>query len=220
MAEEAKKADGVAAKPNPGTPAIKEGSGKGSQAAKDAAKEQQKAGVEAAKAQEKAAPVGADPKVTAENLKAQGVTPNKNSASGIAASADEDPEEDTAVEGTVVHEGNSPAQTEPAIMTPGGSIPHGFVSTPSGPMPASAQGGASRLTEYGKKLASEGKRGKLHAPAKLSEEQVQKMTKPELRAVARDRGYEIGDGGHNTLARAFLRAQDQADTTDTAKDEG
>lgn len=43
--------------------------------------------------------------------------------------------------------------------------------------------------------------------AKLSAEVLERLSKPELRAVAHDRGYKVGDGGKGTLITRILDAQ-------------
>lgn len=42
---------------------------------------------------------------------------------------------------------------------------------------------------------------------KLTREKLLTMAKPEIRAVAHDRGYSIGVGGRRVLAERFLLAQ-------------
>lgn len=44
---------------------------------------------------------------------------------------------------------------------------------------------------------------------KLSAEVLERLSKPELRAVAHDRGYKVGDGGKGTLITRILDAQDE-----------
>lgn len=180
--------------------AIKEGD-------KASVKEETKGREDQAKAAEKAAPVGAAPEVQAEALKKAGVQPGTSSASAIAA-AGSPPGEETAGAGPDIGGGNSSAQTEPAIMTPSGSLPHGFVSSPSGPVPASAAGGAAALVEYGKKLAAEGKAKGPRKHERLTEDRVRGLSKASIRAVATDRGYDLGpEAGRQAMASAFLKAQ-------------
>lgn len=136
-----------------------------------------------ARAAEDAAPTGADfPERAAENI--QG-----HQTAGVHPIAAE-------------HK-NSRAQTEPAILDKtGGSIPHGFVSSPTGYVPASAVGGAEALAQYQTRLKASQDDGK------VSEETLRTMTKPEIRAAAHDRGIKIGEGGKNSLISRFLSAQD------------
>lgn len=101
----------------------------------------------------------------------------------------------------------SGAQLEPALIAKdGGSIPHGFVSTPTGLVPASALGNsAEALAKYGDTLKRE-----LQGP-EVSEEVLNSMNKHEIRAAAHDRGYKIGEGSQRSLVRRFLDAQAKAE---------
>lgn len=48
-----------------------------------------------------------------------------------------------------------------------------------------------------------------HSRQKITREKILGMTKPEIKAVAHDRGYKIGaDAGRKVLAERFLQAQE------------
>lgn len=159
----------------------------------DALREEQQRGADASKATQDAAPTGADiPQYAAENIK--GVS--------TAVSRPDQPRtrEDLKATG---------AQLEPALIAKdGGSIPHAMVSSPTGMVPASATGdGAAALARYGARLKAEAESDE------LSEEKLLTMNKHEIRAVAHDRGYKIGEGSVKALSRRFLDAQAEARTT-------
>lgn len=106
------------------------------------------------------------------------------------------------------------AQAQPSAFTSNGSLPVNMVPSPSGLVPASTVAGsledASKAVEKANKerddliLRSGAK--------KLSRAQIEAMSAADLRAVAHDRGYDIGEyaGSRRTRAR-FLEAQ-QKDT--------
>lgn len=105
---------------------------------------------------------------------------------------------------------NSPAQTEPALRTrggKGGTVPHAHVSSPTGMVPARS---AEELAKYQESLEQSIK-GSVEDPLpELDEETVMSMSKPEIRAAAQARGFEVGLGGKRTLARNFLSEQRKA----------
>lgn len=105
---------------------------------------------------------------------------------------------------------NSPAQTEPAIRArggQGGTVPHAHVSSPTGLVPAQS---AEQLKKYEESLKETVKPSVEDDLPELDEEALMGMSKPQIRSVARDRGYDIGEGGKRTLARNFLSEQKKA----------
>lgn len=109
--------------------------------------------------------------------------------------------------------GNSRAQTEPAILArDGGSVPHGMVASPTGPVPASAVGpdAAVALGRHAEQLKVSEQDGT------VSEQLLQAMNKHEIRSVAHDRGYKIGEGSQRSLVRRFLEAQEAAQSSKSA----
>lgn len=156
----------------------------------EAMKAEQQRGADASKATQEAAPTGKDvPELAAENIK--GVS--------TAVSRPDQPKtrEDLRASG---------AQLEPALIAKdGGSIPHAMISSPAGMIPASATGdGQAALAQYGARLKKE------QQSDELSEELLLSMNKHEIRSVAHDRGYKIGEGSVKALTRRFLDAQASA----------
>lgn len=153
----------------------------------EAIREEQQAGADLSAATQKAAPTGKDiPSMAAENIK----------GTSTAVDRPDQPRtrEDLKATG---------AQLEPALIAKdGGSIPHAMVSSPTGMVPASATGdGAAALARYGAQLKKE------HEYDDLDEEKLLSMNKHEIRAVASDRGYKVGEGSVRALTRRFLDAQ-------------
>lgn len=103
------------------------------------------------------------------------------------------------------------AQAKPANMAVNGTVPVNMVPTPSGPVPI----GATRSQAIpAKELVQSGIRrgaysGKLEQGTKLSEDDVRKLDGPTLRAIAADRGYNVGMGGTNAIRQQFLEAQEK-----------
>lgn len=100
-------------------------------------------------------------------------------------------------------------QTEPAIWTKNGSIPPGTVPSPSGPMPVAAvvatqEEADKKLEEHKSLIESQFK----NTSVRLSEETIGRMSRPELAAVAHDRGYDMPEAGARVSRTAFKRAQD------------
>lgn len=105
---------------------------------------------------------------------------------------------------------NSAAQTEPAIRARGGlggTIPHAHVSSPTGPIPAPS---AAALAEYEEKLQETVKPSVEDPHEEVDETLLMTMSKPQIRSLAHDRGFVIGEGGKRTLARNFLSEQRKA----------
>lgn len=99
-------------------------------------------------------------------------------------------------------------QAEPAVWALNGSLEPNTVSSPSGPVVA--QGATQE--EVDKKLSDHRENVKAQirpSHRKLTEEHLSRMTRAEVSAVARDRGYQIPDAGHRVSRAAFLRAQDE-----------
>lgn len=151
----------------------------------------------------------------ASELQAQRVPQGLATASSQAATvrevtntADPDAEE---VKDTVLKPGKAEgAQLQPAVMTPSGALQHNFVATGSGPMPAGIVARDSDEAEaMGKLTAAEARRRLASGHQEITAEKLLSMTAAEIRAVAHDRGYDIGDGGHRISAMKFLRAQEE-----------
>lgn len=109
------------------------------------------------------------------------------------------------------------AQAEPARFTPTGSIRAGMVASPTGPVPASARARSSeegeKLLERQKERERESVLGREEGRGAVTEDQLNRMSASEIRAVAHDRGYDLGArGGRHRTRRAFLRAQEEDET--------
>lgn len=102
---------------------------------------------------------------------------------------------------------NSSAQTEPALRTragEGGTVPHAHVSSPTGMVPAKSAEELAKYTENLKETVAGSVEDDFE---ELDEDTLMSMSKPNIRSVASDRGYKIGEGGKRTLARNFLSEQ-------------
>lgn len=116
----------------------------------------------------------------------------------------------------IATKGNKPigAQKEPAKFTVNGSVPEGMVASTSGYVPVSAvartQDEADTKLEEQAQNLSDSFRSTTSSRQRISDEQIQKMSGAELRAVASDRGYDFSDamGSRGTRA-AFARAQEE-----------
>lgn len=154
-------------------------------------KAEQKAKAETEKAAENAAPTGADvPEATREDPEGTQTAFNPDQPKP--------------------GQKNSPAQTEPAIRTrggEGGTVPHAHISSPSGMVPAKS---AADLAKYEESLHETVKPSVEDDYEDLDEAALMSMSKPEMRAIAHDRGLVIGEGGKRTLARNFLSEQRKA----------
>lgn len=101
------------------------------------------------------------------------------------------------------------AQKEPAEFSSNGQVEHATVGTSAGPIPVSVvakdQKDADRITEDNRRRAEA-------AAAKggdriLDEATVNRLGRPEISAIAHQRGYELPDGGGRVTRAAFLAAQ-------------
>ncbi len=113
-------------------------------------------------------------------------------------------------------------QAEPAIFVANGSIPPNSVASNSGLVPVSAVTGSIEDAEALLETRAADRKAEAKARSssrtKLGEDQVNKMSGAELRAVAHDRGYTITDtaGSRGTRA-AFRRLQDEDDYLEEAE---
>lgn len=158
----------------------------------------------------------------ATDLKKQGVVATSNTAAGLAVSEAANPAtgEHTGDEPENVPEANDSKpigdQARPAIMTPSGSLPVQNVATTSGPMPAAVVGDAKVAEKLvaQRDVAARGRQDRAHR--ELTQDQIDGMTKAELRAVAYDRGYDIGEGGTRILRERFRQEMDGDDLIERA----
>lgn len=112
------------------------------------------------------------------------------------------------------------AQTQPAILATNGTVPVNHIGSPSGPVPVSTVSGdpaqgAKMIQENFDKDEKELLRT---GYAKLSRAKIESMTGAELRAVASDRGYDLGQAGNRQSRTRFRNAQDK-DTNFESKSE-
>lgn len=113
------------------------------------------------------------------------------------------------------------AQAQPANLTTNGSVPVNHVASPTGPIPVSAvTADPHRGAQLVQDNLDETERAVLRTGAKkLSRSQIESMSAGDLRAVAADRGYDIGEyAGTRSTRQRFIRAQQEDD--DAASDEG
>lgn len=102
------------------------------------------------------------------------------------------------------------AQAQPAIVSTNGTIPVNHVASPTGLVPVSAveadpEAAAKRAQDH---LTTADKQAIRAGYQKLSRNKVESMSPGELRAVASDRGYDIGDyAGSRATRKRFLDAQ-------------
>jgi hypothetical protein len=156
-----------------------------------------------------------DAQQIASDLQKTGVAPGANTAAGVAIS---EARRDDA--GT--HFGEEPAgdipesnesgpvgdQLKPAVFTPGGSLPNAQVATPTGLVPASVVGDdkvAAKIVE--ERDASARTMGRRPAHRTIDDATLDSMTRASIRAVAFDRGYDIGEGGSRVMRERFKEAQ-------------
>lgn len=167
----------------------------------------------------------------ADALKAAGVAPSDATASGVAVSekgrlaiggggAEHFGEPGAGAEergeDTILNPGKAiGGQLEPAIMTPGGSIPANTIPSPSGPVPSGV------ITDPRARAEAERRVTRSHTDAlgrqrnsrfRLSEEEVNRLSPAALRAVGSDRGYYMPDGGRRSIRNAFIQAQKDDET--------
>lgn len=114
--------------------------------------------------------------------------------------------------------------TKPANFVTNGTVPGTFVGSPSGPVPVSAV--ATSVEDANRKLAEARKQEedailRTSSQQKLSRAKVESMSGADLRAVASDRGYDIGDQvGSRATRRRFLAAQDKDESLSTSDETG
>jgi hypothetical protein len=109
----------------------------------------------------------------------------------------------------------SGAQAEPANFTFGGTIPSNMVSSTNGFVPVSAVSDPEEALE--RTLAST---RRIRDDRKLSEEELEAMDGPSVRAIGVQRGYEMPDlAGGGVTRRRFL-AQQEKDEAFSEKKEG
>lgn len=120
-------------------------------------------------------------------------------------------------------EANEPVglQAEEASFLPNGSVEHGMVASNSGFVPAASIAKDAehfdKLVEKQKADLKEGLRSVRSGRTALTDEQIDKMSGAELRAVAHDRGYDISDTmGTRGSRAAFSKAQGDDDSLDNA----
>lgn len=112
-------------------------------------------------------------------------------------------------------------QAESAVFGPQGALDTNLVATPTGLMPVSALVNDSKkaeklLEERKEAVKNEGRRSALDTP--LSDDEIERMTGPELRAVAQTRGYkDFPQNGSNAARQAFKAAQKKDDRFKTFK---
>lgn len=101
------------------------------------------------------------------------------------------------------------AQAQPAILATNGTVPVNMIGTPSGPVPISAVTGdpAQGAKMIQERLDADEKEILKTGYAKLSRAKVASMNAAGLRAVASDRGYDVGQAGNRQTRARFLRAQ-------------
>lgn len=113
------------------------------------------------------------------------------------------------------------AQIEPARYTSNGQLPHNQVPTPTGSVPVGATGlsveDARKRTDEVKQAHDDFINRDIRRQ-RIPAETVSRLHPAELRAIAGQRGYDLGEGGTRSTRDAFLRAQDEDDALDT-KDE-
>lgn len=113
------------------------------------------------------------------------------------------------------------AQTQPAILATNGTVPVNMVGSPSGPIPVSAVVGdpaqGAKLVQ--ERLDQDEKEVLKTGYAKLSRAKVESMNANELRAVASDRGYDVGQNGSRLTRQRFLEAQKNDKGFDSQSDE-
>lgn len=169
----------------------------------------------------------------------EGVAPSPFSASGLAAAQrlgvapatpeGEDRGSKVEIEGgepepDMAGLGGAPAprgaQAEPAQFTHNGSLPHGMVPSPTGPVPV---GAVAADPETGRALIEQQRatvaRGAIARHVRLTEAQLAAMPARDIRALAHDRGYEDFPYAGARASRAhFLRRQDEDETLEEAEE--
>jgi hypothetical protein len=96
-------------------------------------------------------------------------------------------------------------QAEPANFTSGGTIPAGMVSSPAGFVPLSAVGDPEAALER-----TLGKQGSTKDNRRLTEEDLEQLDGPSIRAIGTQRGYQMPDlAGRGTIRGKFLAEQEK-----------
>lgn len=115
---------------------------------------------------------------------------------------------------------NSDEQTAPARYAVNGQVENGMVPSNYGPVPVAA---VARDADHAKELLdqhNENLRKQILRPrTKLTEAQISRASKQELRAIGISRGYDIPEAGSRVTREAFLRAQDEDENTVEAEKE-
>lgn len=103
-------------------------------------------------------------------------------------------------------------QTAPANFVTNGTVPATFVGSPSGPVPVSS---VARDAAHARQLLKEARESNDRVVLgagyeKVSRDKIEKMSGAELRAVAYDRGYDLGQqSGSRSTRRRFIEAQNK-----------
>lgn len=103
------------------------------------------------------------------------------------------------------------AQGEQARFTSNGQLPHNMIPTPSGAVPVGAtslsvEDAEERIRDVNDAHDAYVNRGTERR--KLSPQTVQRLSIPEIQAIAQQRGYDIPEfGGVRVMRQAFLDAQ-------------
>ena len=94
----------------------------------------------------------------------------------------------------------------PAHFTSNGSLPHGFVGSPSGPVPGSSVGltAEQARTNTLEALRAHAQR---FVQVALTDGQLAAMSRAEIVAIATQRGYLMPQAGTRVTRTAFLEAQ-------------
>jgi hypothetical protein len=101
------------------------------------------------------------------------------------------------------------AQAQPANYTTNGTLPVGMVGSPTGPVPASSVTAdpAEARKRIQENLDSQKKHVLRSGFEQLSRDKIESMSPADLRAVASDRGYDVGLAGARVTRRRFLAEQ-------------
>lgn len=200
--------------------------GKAQQRVEDAKKSLQDAGLASTKQEPTAPSESPSATDTQKQLQGEGVAATVGtSASGQAAAGDAAQGQETAGEGgsgaeevtdTILKpQGPIGLQKEPALFTRNGSVELNMVPSPTGPIPASLiTDEKARQAALDATVASVRQGPRRNSRLRLSREQLERMSPAEVRAVAHDRGYDIGEGGRRGLVNKFYTAQQDDDSLD------
>jgi hypothetical protein len=107
------------------------------------------------------------------------------------------------------------AQAQPANYTTNGSLPLNMVATPSGLVPASAVSADPAIAAQRVQESMDSLKAHTHRTGgydRLSRAQIETMSAGDLRAVAAQRGYDIGEyAGSRATRKRFIAAQHEDD---------